>query len=156
MGSTKGRFEKRWESQLRLARRIARTTTRILPDDEGVALRFIHQRSSESLCLDFDRINMVLLRAYLSKEYYFTTIGTTLRDSIMKPLVYDALAAGKLRRPLLVSILINDAPSDEPLQTLENTILHCGEMLVRKGHPRESEPSHPLFYHSPWVSSQVC
>ncbi|KAE8449111.1 hypothetical protein EG329_008494 [Mollisiaceae sp. DMI_Dod_QoI] len=134
MVNAKGRAESRWENQKLLALRIARTTTRILPDGEGVALRFINQTTNESPSLDLDGIQQALNSATARGD---TAIGTTLRERILKPLVYNPLAAGTLKRPLLVSILTDGGPAPEAKGTLASVIVECGNELVRKGYPRD-------------------
>jgi hypothetical protein len=133
MINTRGTREGRWPSQKSLAQRIARTTTRILPDGDGVALRFINQRTDESPNLDLEGIGRVLNSITPRGN---TAIGTTLRDRILKPMVYDPLTEGKLKRPLLVSILTDGGPSDEDHSTLVNVIVECGDELERNKRPR--------------------
>ncbi|RYP11085.1 hypothetical protein DL764_000243 [Monosporascus ibericus] len=134
MVNKKGTAEKRWENQKALALRISRTTTRILPDGEGVALRFINQTTNESPSLDLEGIGRALNSVYPQGD---TAIGTTLRERILKPLVYNPLAAGTLRRPLLVSILTDGGPMPEAKGMLASVIVECGNELVRKGYPRD-------------------
>jgi len=133
MVNQKGRAEERWESQKGLALRIARNTTRILPDGDGVALRFINQITNASPSLDLNGIGQVLNSVYPKGD---TAIGRTLEERILKPLVYNPLAEGKLRRPLLVSILTDGGPSKED-KALARVIIDCGNELARKGYPKD-------------------
>ncbi len=141
MVNSKGTAEKRWENQKALALRIARTTTRILPDGEGVALRFINQTTEESTSLDLEGIGQVLNSIRPQGD---TAIGTMLRARILEPLVYKPLAAGTLKRPLLVSILTDGGPMPEAKGMLASVIVECGNELVRKGRPRDCTFSFPL------------
>lgn len=134
MGNRKGTAENRWGNQKSLALRIARTMTRILPDHEGVALRFINQPTNESSSLDLEGIGRALDSARPGGD---TPIGTELRERILKPLVFNPLAVGKLKRPLLVSVLTDGGPSPEPPGTLASVIVQCGNELERKGYPRD-------------------
>ncbi|KAF2801990.1 uncharacterized protein BDZ99DRAFT_577208 [Mytilinidion resinicola] len=134
MVTAKGTAEKRWENQKSLALRIARTMTRILPDREGVALRFINQTTNESPSLDLEGIGRAL---DLADPKGNTPIGTTLRERILKPLVFNPLAVGKLKRPLLVSVLTDGGPTPEAPGTLASVIVECGNELERKGYPRD-------------------
>lgn len=143
MINQKGTKEERWENQKKLALRIARTTTRILPDGEGVALRFINQETNESPSLDLDGIGRVLNSVTAKGD---TPIGTTLRERILKPLVYDPLAAGTMKRPLLVSILTDGAPSREEMGMLASVIVDCGNELVEKGYPKDCVFSLPFGF----------
>jgi hypothetical protein len=137
MTNAKGRLEERWENQKRLASRIAVTTTEILPDDEGVALRFINQSTGdESASLKLGEIGAALDAASANGD---TPIGTRLRERILTPLVYEPLAAKNLRRPLLVSILTDGGPSKEEKGTLAKVIIECGDALEKNGYPRDSK-----------------
>ena len=141
MVNAKGTAEKRWENQKALALRIARTMTRILPDGEGVALRFINQTTNESPSLDLEGIGRALDLAHPKGD---TPIGTTLRERILKSLVFDPLAVGTLKRPLLVSVLTDGGPMPEATGTLASVIIECGNKLESKGYPRDCAFSLPL------------
>jgi hypothetical protein len=152
MVNANGRAEDRWENQKGLALRIARTTTRILPDGDGVALRFINQVTNASPSLDLGGIGQVLNSVYPNGD---TAIGTTLKERILKPLVYNPLAEGKLRRPLLVSILTDGGPSREDKGTLARVIVDCGNELARKGYPKDCAFSLSLGLYGIYLCS-VC
>jgi hypothetical protein len=141
MVNRKGTAEKRWDSQVGLALRIARTTTRILPDGEGVALRFINQMTDESPNLDFEGIGQALSSINPRGD---TAIGTTLRDRILEPMVYKPLSEGRLKRPLLISILTDGGPSHEDTDTLVKVIVQCGDKLKENGRPSECTSLFPL------------
>ncbi|KAK1828989.1 hypothetical protein QBC39DRAFT_415165 [Podospora conica] len=134
MINTKGRREERWESQNALCQRIARLTTEALPDGEGVGIRFINQTVDDSSSLDFEGIGGVLGSVTPNGD---TPIGTTLQDRILKPLVFDALAKGEFKRPLLISILTDGAPSQEAPDKLSKVIIRCGDDLEQNGYPRD-------------------
>ncbi|KAL8366648.1 hypothetical protein RB595_010488 [Gaeumannomyces hyphopodioides] len=135
MTNRKGTAEKRWENQKELALRIAKIGTLILPDDQGVALRFINQRTAdESANLDLEALG----RGFESiSPRGDTPIGTTLRERILEPLVLQPLAEGRFKRPLLVSILTDGGPSREDPGKLASVILECGNELVKKGYPMD-------------------
>ncbi|KAL8338312.1 hypothetical protein RB598_006939 [Gaeumannomyces tritici] len=135
MTNRKGTAEKRWENQKELALRIAKIGTLILPDDQGVALRFINQRTAdESANLDLEALG----RGFESvSPRGDTPIGTTLRERILEPLVLQPLAEGRFKRPLLVSILTDGGPSREDPGKLARVILECGSELVKNGYPMD-------------------
>jgi hypothetical protein len=143
MINRKGRDENRWENQKSLALRIAKTMTRILPDGEGVALRFINQRTNESPSLNLEGIGKVLDSVRPNGN---TPIGTTLQEHILEPLVFKPLAAGTLRRPLLVSILTDGAPESENMDTLANVIVNCGKKLEKNKYPLDCTFSFPFGF----------
>jgi len=129
----------RWESQKNLVERIARITTRVLPQGEGVALRFINQEVSNSSNLRLDDIENTLKPMSWDPRGN-TEIGTNLRSKILKPLVYDKLdsAPKSLERPLLISILTDGGPEPEPEAMLRNAIVECSQKLNAAKYPRES------------------
>ncbi|KAI0465558.1 hypothetical protein F4859DRAFT_507959 [Xylaria cf. heliscus] len=124
----------RWESQIRLIDRIARVTTRILPEGEGVYLRCINQQISESDSLKFEDLSQVIRSLKWDGD---TEIGTNLRRKILEPLVYRKLP-DNLKRPILVSIITDGMPWPEPRSTLVDAIVKCGDKLEAAGLPRES------------------
>ncbi|EJP62289.1 Ankyrin repeat-containing protein [Beauveria bassiana ARSEF 2860] len=121
-----------WENQKSLALSIARTVTRILPDGEGVALRFINHRINEAPSLDLEGVARVLQSV---EPRGATPIGTSLQDCILEPLVFQPLASGKLSRPLLVSIFTDGIPHSENKNTLASVIINCGKILVKNNYP---------------------
>ncbi|KAL8386921.1 hypothetical protein RB595_010294 [Gaeumannomyces hyphopodioides] len=136
--SSSTKHERRWELQRELVKRIARITTRILPEGEGVALRFINQDVSdnssnltlEELCKTIDSTNW--------KKGGRTEIGTYLRSKILEPMVYRKLQQNTFGRPLLVSVVTDGNPDPEDRDTLAKTIAECGSKLVAAGCPRDS------------------
>ena len=141
MINAKGRHEERWESQNALCQRIARLTTEALPDGEGVGIRFINQTANDSSSLDFEGIGRVLGSVSPNGD---TPFGTTMQDRILKPLVFDPLAKGEFKRPLLISILTDGGPSKEAPDTLSKVIIRCGDDLEKNGYPRDCEQIPPL------------
>jgi hypothetical protein len=135
MINRKGRAENRWENQEKLALRIARTTTRILPDGEGVAFRFINRELDNSSNLSLEDIGKNINSIVPAGD---TNIGTTLRNRILEPLVYSKLVPRTLERPLLISIITDGGPDPEAKDTLANVIVECGNKLSGAGLPRDS------------------
>ncbi|RSL83664.1 hypothetical protein CEP52_016661 [Fusarium oligoseptatum] len=66
-----------------------------------------------------------------------TPIGTNLKSKILEPLVYSKLP-NDLKRPLLISVITDGAPSHEPRRTFIDAIAECGDKLEAAGLPRES------------------
>jgi hypothetical protein len=129
----------RWDSQKKLVDRIARIATRILPDGEGVFLRFINQNVTDDSNLTLEMIAGVL--DSITAPSGDTPIGTSLKDKILTPLVYSKLESKTLERPLLVSIITDGMPDGEHKTCLEETIAECGVALEKNGYPRGS--THP-------------
>ncbi|OQV07343.1 hypothetical protein CLAIMM_11794 isoform 1 [Cladophialophora immunda] len=91
-------------------------------------------KTIKSSSLDLEGIRRILDSVHPNGD---TAIGTMLHERIIRPLVFSPLAAGNLKRPLLVSVLTDGGPTPEPVGTLANVIINCGDELERKGYPRD-------------------
>lgn len=138
------RHGERWEDQKALVKRIAQITTRILPDKEGVALRFINQDVDNSSNLSLAGIGDVLSPISWVPNSN-TEIGTYLKSKILEPLVYKKLESKSLTRPLLISVITDGRPSKEKDSEFVDAILECGQRLEDAGYPRESVYLHALL-----------
>ncbi|EXX56772.1 hypothetical protein RirG_213100 [Rhizophagus irregularis DAOM 197198w] len=127
----------RWDSQKRLVDRIAKITTRILPEGQGVALRFINQDVDNN-----SNLTLAEIRNILEPMSYMpggnTEIGTYLRSKILEPLVYSKLESKSLERPLLISVITDGMPEGEKSSEFVDAILECGNKLEGAKYPRES------------------
>ncbi|KAH7322442.1 hypothetical protein B0I35DRAFT_425816 [Stachybotrys elegans] len=132
--STSMKREDRWASQNMLINRIARVTTRILPESEGVYLRYINQDIPKLNSLKFEQLLDVVEPLRWGGD---TPIGTNLRSKVLEPLVYSKLP-NNLKRPLLVSIITDGLPEPEPKSTFVDAIVECGDRLEAANLPRES------------------
>lgn len=131
------RREGRWDSQKKLIQRITKITTRILPEGEGVALRFINREVDNSSNLTLEGIGNIM-DPMPWQPGGNTEIGTYLRSKVLEPLVYSKLEAKKLERPVLISIITDGMPEPENKSELLNAILECGNKLQDADYPRES------------------
>ncbi|KAI8945826.1 hypothetical protein F4801DRAFT_107389 [Xylaria longipes] len=129
--------EGRWEAQSRLVGKIAQITTRILPDGEGVALRFINQDVDPSSNLTVEDIKKIMEGTSWAPNGA-TQIGTYLKSKILEPLVYSKLKLNQLERPLLISVITDGMPSEENNSAFVDAIKECGNRLKIAGLPRES------------------
>jgi hypothetical protein len=132
----------RWDAQIQLVKRITRITTRILPEGDGVALRFINQDVDNSDKLSFLEIGNIMENK-AGKPQGGTPIGTYLKSKILEPLVYSKLQPQTLARPLLISVITDGMPSGEKEEAFVEAIKECGVKLEQAGYPRESEYIHP-------------
>ena len=129
--STSMTTDTRVEDQRELVRRIARIATRLVPDGHGVSLQFINHNRELNDNLPADEVEEIVSEV---EPDGYTEIGTNLKKKILTPLVYDVLKAGKLKRPILVSIITDGCPSGDSLSpekndTFKNTILECRRFL---------------------------
>lgn len=130
--------EGRFAFQKRLVERITQITTRILPEGEGVALRFINRSVDDaSSNLALAQVGNIL-KSMALKTNGRSEIGTNLKAKILEPLVYSKIKAKQLERPLLIFIMTDGMPEPENESELVNAILECGEKLQDAGYPRES------------------
>ncbi|KAJ5108739.1 hypothetical protein N7456_005414 [Penicillium angulare] len=126
--------EGRWDSQNKLINRIARVTTRILPEGEGVYMRYINQEIPNSNSLSFEDLGEVIKPLTWGGD---TPIGTNLKSKVLEPLVYSKLP-NDLKRPILVSVITDGMPEPEKKSTFVDAIAECGDKLEAAGLPRES------------------
>ncbi|KAJ6452284.1 ankyrin repeat-containing domain protein [Mycena sanguinolenta] len=131
------RHNGRWDAQVRLVKKIAQITTRILPEGDGVALRFINQDVNSSEKLSFQEIGSIIDNVSWLPDGS-TAIGTYLRSEILEPLVYSKLQPPTLARPLLISVITDGVPSKEKDEAFVEAIKECGDKLQQAGYPRES------------------
>lgn len=138
----------RWDSQKRLVDRIAKITTRILPEGQGVALRFINQDVDNN-----SNLTLAEIRNILEPMSYMpggnTEIGTYLRSKILEPLVYSKLESKSLERPLLISVITDGMPEGEKSSEFVDAILECGNKLEGAKYPRESTCLCPTLLFQP-------
>lgn len=128
----------RFDFQKRLVKRITQITTRILPEGEGVALRFINQSVGDgSSNLTLAQVEAILT-PMMRKTNGYSEIGTKLKAKILEPLVYSKIKAKNLERPLLIFIITSGMPERESESELVNAIFECGRELQDAGYPRES------------------
>ncbi|KAF3928051.1 hypothetical protein AA313_de0201994 [Arthrobotrys entomopaga] len=132
-----------------LVRRIASIATRLLPDGEGVELRFINSPTDASYSKpSLDMIDNIISTL---RMWGWTPIGTNLKAKILIPLVYKQLRAEQLKRPMLVSIITDGFPegpqapqgrkNQEKRDSLKEAILECKRRLQQYGF----EPNAVLF-----------
>ncbi|KAH7907159.1 hypothetical protein BJ138DRAFT_1014962 [Hygrophoropsis aurantiaca] len=116
--------------QRELVKRIARITTRLVPDDYGVELSFINAGSRSNLsAAELDQVMETI------KPGGGTKIGTNLRSNILCPLVYKHLdSATPLRRPVLVCTITDGCPAGEQEETFKDAIVECREKVVSAGY----------------------
>ncbi|RBA22420.1 hypothetical protein FPRO05_00767 [Fusarium proliferatum] len=126
----------RWSAQNNLIYHIARVTTLILPEGEGIYLRYINQDIPQSDSLEFDDIPIIINSLQPAGD---TLIGTNLRRKILEPLVYKRLPYD-LKRPLLITVITDGAPSSglEDRSSFAKAIKECGDKLEQNNLPRES------------------
>jgi hypothetical protein len=135
--SSSMRRDGRWDSQKKLIERITKISTRILPDGEGVALRFINREMDNTSNLTLEGI-MKIMDPMPWAPGGNTEIGTYLKSRILEPEVYSKIQAKTFERPLLISIMTDGMPEPEKYSTLADNILECGKKLQEAGFPRES------------------
>ena len=101
----------RIDSIVEVARRITEIATYLVPDDEGVVLRFLNSRKTERDLYeheDYKKIKSADVAAKMIRAADYdgcTMLGTELRNQILTPYVYEPLEKGPLPRPVLISIL---------------------------------------------------
>ncbi|KAI0449238.1 hypothetical protein F5B21DRAFT_494993 [Xylaria acuta] len=126
----------RHEHQKDLVDRIARITTQLVPDNEGIELRFINKETDPRMSKpDLGAIDRIMADIPFNG---WTEIGTNLKK-ILEDIVYTPVGGDTLRRPVLISILTDGHPNGpkgtpERRDTLKEAILECGTFLRAKGY----------------------
>jgi len=100
----------RIDAMIDVSRRITEIATHLVPDDEGVEIRFLNSNNKEhDLYKKYGKVKTTDAAAKMVAEANYsggTKLGTILRDVILKPYVYEYLEKGHtLERPLLISII---------------------------------------------------
>jgi hypothetical protein len=129
----------RASDQVELVKRMARLCTKIVPDDTGVDLFYIH--SNGVLEAREDELVETMKQTYTNKN---TPIGTRLQQKILEPFVYQVLegADKTFQRPLLIVIITDGGPNGEENdddKTFEKAILDCIDQLKKHGYPEHGE-----------------
>lgn len=140
-GSTMTRFD----YQKRLVDRITKITTVLIPDNQGVELRFINYDGPGLSNLRKDDIAQKMNDEKVKpRNVNLTEIGYNLEKKILKPLLYDKFERDKsLERPLLISIITDGCPRGdlEKANAFVDAIIKCGDFLEDKQYPRTGEPA---------------
>ncbi|GKZ76484.1 hypothetical protein AnigIFM56816_006750 [Aspergillus niger] len=123
-----------------LSQRITSITTRVVPDDEGIELRFINQATTAAMSKPTsEEVSQIIQQTpFLG----WTEIGLNLRKKVLEDIVYKPLRENNLKRPVLVSIITDGHPqgirkSRERRSTLKEAILECGKVLEKYGYKRD-------------------
>lgn len=125
----------------RLVTRMCSVATRLVPDGEGVHLRFINKEEPRKGA--FDSLNSEQIDNALNFEPRGgTDIGTELREKILKPFVFDVFARGEtLKRPILIIAITDGHPTDDDPHEFKNAIVECSQALANKGYEPEGRLS---------------
>lgn len=123
------------QSQTNLVKRMGSILTRAVPElsefqKSGVHLRFIN-KSDGADNIDANELDRKM--AFTPRGG--TRIGSSLREKILKPFVYNVLDGGdNLKRPFLVVTITDGEPSDEPKDEFRNAVLECPNKLEQYGY----------------------
>ncbi|RYP81507.1 hypothetical protein DL770_005889 [Monosporascus sp. CRB-9-2] len=122
----------RYEHQASIVERISRVTTKLLPDELGVDLRFINHDEA------FTNLREEEIKENVEKVTPFggTPIGTNLEEKILRPLIYEPLEKEGLKMPFLISIITDGGPSDEDKDKLKDVIRECKWKLNKAKYPK--------------------
>ncbi|RAL03313.1 ankyrin repeat protein [Aspergillus ibericus CBS 121593] len=124
-----------------LAQRITSITTRVVPDTEGIELRFINETTTPDMSKpSVQKIDSIMKQVPFDG---WTEIGTNLKTKVLQDTVYQYLEIKTLKRPVLVSIITDGHPagpdrSPERIDTLRNAIQECGDRLEAHGYERKA------------------
>lgn len=125
--STSMGVNNRFEIQGNLVRRMVEIATKVAPDGHSVGIHFINDESGQAHVVSSKQD---LSNAFENTDlHHGSKLGTMLRSGILKPLVYNKIRSGKLARPLLVCIITDGHPTDNPTSTFRDKIAECKKKL---------------------------
>jgi hypothetical protein len=111
---------------------MAQLCTKIVPDNEGVDLFYIHNDGVRNK-------REAEIEEYMKKVRgnAGTPIGTKLQNKILDPFVYSVLQGSnkQFQRPLFITIITDGSPTGEVKGVLEKAVLGCIEELKKNGYP---------------------
>ncbi|KAI9741650.1 MAG: hypothetical protein M1834_000034 [Cirrosporium novae-zelandiae] len=123
----------RGTAQSQLVERITRICGLLVPDGEGIELRFINQEGENWSKLGVDEVREIMATVGFSGA---TPLGESLKNKILRPLVDDFLDNNKpLARPILICIITDGCPNMEPENNFQQTIRDCVVKLREKNYP---------------------
>ncbi|KAH7003104.1 hypothetical protein EDB82DRAFT_5803 [Fusarium venenatum] len=127
--------ENRWPSQADIVSEIATTMSLFSTNEKGAHVRFINKSSA-----GLDNLKGEPLKAQMNfVPDGSTKIGTNLNSKILEPFIYSKTNAGDaFERPILVIIITDGWPTEEPVDTLQNAIIACQQRLQAANHPRDA------------------
>ena len=100
----------RISDMIEVVTRITDITTHLVPDDDGIIIRFLNTGTNEQeLYSQYGKIRTMPQAASMvsaAKYAGSTRLGTHLEAQVLKPYIYDFVDSGrKLERPLLISVI---------------------------------------------------
>lgn len=121
--------EHRFITQCEFVKQVVQITAQFrTSQDRSVQIRFINNHVPLS-CMTISDVDLVFRDRFPAGG---SRIGTSLRDRVLQPLVYGSLS--RLDRPILVVIITDGCPSNEPPSTFKDAIMECGSKLLGAGH----------------------
>ena len=118
--------------QVHLVKKMAQLCTKIVPDNQGVDLFYIHDEG----VLDKREAE---IEEYMMKVHWKsgTPIGTELEAEILDPFVYSVVQGSnkQFQRPLFITIVTDGCPTREAKEKLEQAVLNCIQKLKENGYP---------------------
>ncbi|KAL6305480.1 hypothetical protein BKA93DRAFT_824895 [Sparassis latifolia] len=123
-------YDRLYEHQCELVRRIVTIATKLVPDDYGVDLHFINAPSAYNLS-----DHGIEARMKQVKPSGGTSIGYNLRRKILEPLVYKRMASGeRFERPILIWTITDGEPDRTDQPSFKDAIVECRKNLVMHGY----------------------
>ncbi|KAF8460890.1 hypothetical protein BDZ91DRAFT_700035 [Kalaharituber pfeilii] len=129
----------RIDSMIEIVTRITEITNHLVPDDEGIEIRFLNTRAKEQgLYSQYKKIRTAQQATSMlaSADYSGPTeLGTVLKAQVLQPHVYDIIDNGRrLERPLFISIITDGCPTEVPENHLDEVIIECKQKLRERGY----------------------
>ncbi|KAF3933483.1 hypothetical protein ABW19_dt0205965 [Dactylella cylindrospora] len=116
--------EDRRGSLKKILGKIAEAATLI--DPTGISLRFLNHDHREVGGWDnLSRVKLIERKLNAVEWEGYTMLGTVLQEKIVQEMVVDRMDNGTFRRPLVVIVITDGDPTNEPIDTFKETIMRC-------------------------------
>ncbi|KAF8469942.1 hypothetical protein BDZ91DRAFT_847171 [Kalaharituber pfeilii] len=128
-------YDGRKDALRTLIGRIAKITNYL--DTDGIDVRFINYHNDSgynNLAEPADADTIIRSVPFQGS----TPLGTKLMEKVVKPMILSKITSGTLKKPVLVCIVTDGEPNDEPPDSVKRTILECKSSLIHHGYDQNA------------------
>jgi hypothetical protein len=127
--------ENRWENLKSVVKAMTDIMTSLPPDlERTVQLRFINKDDSTADLSPSEVLNKLNFTPDKG-----TMIGTSLKDKVLKPFIYDVINGGDvLARPYLIITITDGCPTGEDIGTFRSVVYEFKNYILSKGYSTQA------------------
>lgn len=128
--------ENRWENLKSVVTAMTDIMTSLPPGlERTVQLRFINKDDSTADLSPSEVLNKLNFTPDRG-----TTIGTSLKDKVLNPFIYDVINGGdELARPYLIITITDGCPTGENIGTFRSVVYDFKNYILSKGYSTQGE-----------------